>query len=91
MKGKTGFDKKGYQPGDMISKMNSSKIKKTGKSFGKSNKMGGGGRFKQVEHAVAGKKGVYNPAGLAAYIGRKSLGKNKFQSLAAKGKKRAQR
>lgn len=62
------------------------KIKKSGKSFGKSNKLGGGGRFRQVEHAVAGKKGVYNPAGLAAYIGRKSLGKAKFQRLAAKGK-----
>ena len=61
-------------------------IKKSGKSFGKSNKLGGGGRFRQVEHAVAGKKGVYNPAGLAAYIGRKSLGKAKFQKLAAKGR-----
>ena len=63
------------------------KIKTTGKSFGKSNKLGGGGRFAQVEHAVAGKKGVYNPAGLAAYIGRKSLGKKKFQQLAAKARK----
>lgn len=62
-------------------------IKKTGKSFGKSNKLGGGGRFRQVEHAVAGKKGVYNPAGLAAYIGRKSLGKARFQKLAAKARK----
>jgi len=61
-------------------------IKTTGKSFGKSNKLGGGGRFQQVKHAVAGKKGVTNPAGLAAYIGRKSLGKKKFQQLAAKGK-----
>ena len=64
-------------------------IKKTGKSFGKSNRLGGGGRFRQVEHAVAGKKGVYNPAGLAAYIGRRSLGKARFQGLAAAGKKRS--
>lgn len=64
-------------------------IKTTGKSFGKSNKLGGGGRFAQVKHAVSGKKGVYNPAGLAAYIGRKSLGKAKFQKLAAQGKKHA--
>jgi len=71
-------------------KYKSSGIKKTGKSFGKSNKLGGGGRFRQVEHAVAGKKGVYNPAGLAAYIGRKSLGKAKFQKLAAKGKKKVE-
>lgn len=91
LKGKT-------KPGEMISRMNSmksgsfngagrmSQIKKTGKSFGKSNKLGGGGRFRQVEHAVARKKGVHNPAGLAAYIGRKSLGKNKFQSLASKAR-----
>ena len=63
-------------------------IKKTGKFQGKSNRLGGGGRFAQVKAAVTGKKGVYNPAGLAAYIGRKSLGKKKFQSLAARGKKR---
>ena len=62
-------------------------IKKTGKSYGKSNRLGGGGRFQQVKHAVAGKKGVYNPAGLAAYIGRQSLGKARFQRLAAAGKK----
>ncbi len=84
LKKKVGFGKKGYKPGSMISS-----IKKTGKSFGKSNKLGGGGRFKQVEHAVEGKKGVYNPAGLAAYIGRKSLGKAKFQKLATKGRKRS--
>jgi hypothetical protein len=64
-------------------------IKKTGKSFGKSNTLGGGGRFGQVEHAVAGKKGVYNPAGLAAYIGRKSLGKKKMAKLSAEGRARA--
>lgn len=59
-----------------------SKIKKTGKFQGKSNKLGGGGRFRQLE--AQGK----SPA-LTAYIGRKSLGKKKFQSLAAKGRKRA--
>ncbi len=58
------------------------KIKKTGKFQGKSNKLGGGGRFKQM--VAQGK----SPA-LAAYIGRKSLGKAKFQKLAAAGRKRA--
>lgn len=56
-------------------------LKKTGTFQGKSNKLGGGGRFKQL--VAQGK----SPA-LAAYIGRKSLGKKKFQSLAAKGKKK---
>ncbi len=80
LKGKT-------KPGEMIARMNKMKnspapIKKTGKFEGKSNKLGGGGRFKQLE--AQGK----SPA-LAAYIGRKSLGKAKFQKLAAKGKAKA--
>lgn len=66
-------------------------IKTTGKSFGKPNRLGGGGRFAQVEHSVAGKKGVYNPGGLAAYIGRRSLGKAKFQHLATAGKKKGKK
>ncbi len=75
------------KPGEMISRMNS--IKKTGTFKGKSNKLGGGGRFAQVVSKVSGKKGVYNPKGLAAYIGRKSLGKEKFQKLASKARKHA--
>lgn len=78
LKGKT-------KTGEMISAMNKSKVhhlKHTGTFEGKSNKLGGGGRFKQL--VAQGK----SPA-LAAYIGRKSLGTKKFQSLAAKGKKRA--
>jgi len=35
-----------------------------------------------------GKAKVYNPAGLAAYIGRKKYGKKKYQEMAAKGKKK---
>lgn len=54
-------------------------IKKTGSFEGKSNKLGGGGRFKQL--VSQGKSSA-----LAAYIGRKSLGKAKFQKLAAKGR-----
>ena len=52
-------------------------IKKTGSE---PNKLGGGGRFKQME------KKVGSPA-LAAWIGRKSLGAKKFNALAAKGVK----
>ncbi len=63
-------------------------IKKTGTYKGKSNRLGGGGRFKQVEDA-ARKSGAKNPAAVAAMVGRKSLGKSKFQKLAVKGKERA--
>ena len=55
-------------------------IKKTGKTDSEPNKLGGGGRFKQME------KKVGSPA-LAAWIGRKSLGAKKFNALAAKGVK----
>lgn len=57
-------------------------IKKTGTFEGKSNKLGGGGRFKQL--VAQGK----SPA-LAAFIGRKSLGKAKFQGLSAAARKRS--
>lgn len=63
-----------------VNKPVSKLIKKTGKFQGKSNKLGGGGRFKQM--VAQGK----SPA-LAASISRKSLGKAKFQKLAAKGRK----
>ncbi len=62
-------------------------IKHTGKFEGKSNRLGGGGRFAQVE-AKARAGGAKNPAAVAAIAGRKSLGKAKFQKLAAAGKKR---
>jgi hypothetical protein len=44
--------------------------------------------FKAVEKAVAA-KGARNPAAVAAYIGRKKYGKEKFQAMAAAGKKAA--
>lgn len=81
------------KPGELFNKFkakeNSSKlhkgIKKTGTFKGKSNKLGGGGRFAQVAaKAGGGKKG----AAIAAMVGRRSLGKKKFQSLAAAGKKK---
>jgi hypothetical protein len=57
------------------------KIKKSGTYKGKSNKLGGGGRFKQMTDSGM------SPA-LAASIGRKTLGKKKFQRLAADAKKK---
>lgn len=57
-------------------------IKKTEKFEGHSNRLGGGGRFRQLE--AQGK----SPA-LAAYIGRKDFGKKEFQHLAAKGRTKA--
>lgn len=57
-------------------------LKKTGKTGSKSNALGGGGRFQQLLNQ--GK----SPA-LAAAIGRHSLGKAKFQKLAAAGRKKA--
>lgn len=57
-------------------------IKKRGTFKGKSNKLGGGGRFAQLVS-----KG--NPLALAAYIGRKKYGAKKMTKMAKAGKKRA--
>lgn len=51
-------------------------------------KLGGGGRYKKLIGQLE-KKGVKDPAALAAWIGRKKLGKKKFQSLAAKARARS--
>lgn len=59
-----------------------SAVKKTGSFQGKSNKPGGGGRFKQLE--AQGK----SPA-LAAFIGRKKYGAKKMAQFSAKGRKSA--
>lgn len=56
--------------------------KKTGTFQGKSNKLGGGGRFAQMEAKGA------SPA-LAAYIGRRLYGKKKMTKMASKGRKSA--
>lgn len=55
----------------------------------KSMKLGGGGRFAKLKGKLSGKPGVYNPGGLAAYIGRKKYGKAKMASMSAKGRKRS--
>lgn len=57
-------------------------IKKTGSFEGHSNKLGGGGRFRQMEAKGA------SPA-LAAYISRKIYGNKKTQQMATAGRKRA--
>lgn len=53
----------------------------------KSMKLGGGGRFQKLKEKLSKEKGVSDPAGLAAAIGRKKLGSEHFQKLATKGKK----
>lgn len=62
--------------------MSEKTTKKTGKFQGKSNKLGGGGRFAQMEAKGA------SPA-LAAYISRKIYGNKKTQQMATAGRKRA--
>lgn len=49
--------------------------------------LGQGGRFAAMEAKVSNEPGVRDPAALAAAIGRKSVGKKKFQALAVKGRK----
>jgi len=53
-------------------------------------KLGGGGRYEKLVGELE-KKGVRDPKALAAAIGRKKLGRERFQSLAAKGRRRALR
>lgn len=48
--------------------------------------LGQGGRFAALKKKLAGKSGIYDPAGLAASIGRKKLGKSRFQELSLKGR-----
>ena len=52
-------------------------------------KLGGGGRYEKLVSSLES-KGVKDPKALAASIGRKKLGSKKFQSLAAKGRRRAE-
>ena len=53
-------------------------------------KLGGGGRYEKLVGELE-KKGVKDPGALAAAIGRKKLGKARFQSLAAKPSPRSSR
>jgi hypothetical protein len=49
--------------------------------------LGSGERFKQLT-AKLKRRGVKNPEALASWIGRKKYGKQRFQALALKGRKR---
>lgn len=49
-------------------------------------KLGTGTKFAQLTKKLAS-KGAENPSALAAWIGRKKFGKEKFQKMAVKGKK----
>lgn len=56
--------------------------------------MAGGSRFDKLKRILAarrGKKKVSNPAGLAAYIGRKKYGAGPFARMAAAGRRRSSR
>jgi hypothetical protein len=60
-------------------------VKTTGTYKGKSNKLGGGGRFAQIaDKAGGGKKG----AAIAAAIGRRKYGAKKMAAMSAAGRKR---
>jgi hypothetical protein len=50
-------------------------------------RLGSGERFAALVKELKGRPGVYDPKGLAAWIGRKKYGKEQFQKLAAKGRK----
>jgi len=54
---------------------------------GKKPPLGEGKRFEALSSALE-KKGASNPEALSAWIGRKKYGKEKFQKLAAAGKKK---
>jgi len=51
--------------------------------------LGSGERFAALKKTLAARPGVNNPGALAASIGRKKLGKQRFQNLAAAGRRRA--
>lgn len=54
----------------------------------KSMKVGGGGRYQKLVKSLAD-KGVRDPRALAASIGRKKYGAERFQEMAAAGRRRA--
>ena len=47
--------------------------------------LGGGGRFASLEHSLASRPGVTNPAGLAASIGRAKYGGHKMAEMSQHG------
>ena len=51
-------------------------------------KLGSGERFAKLKSKLGKKKGITNPGGLAASIGRKKYGNAKMSSMSAAGRKR---
>ncbi len=51
-------------------------------------RLGSGGRFRALKNKLAKRPGVYDPAGLAAAIGRKKYGKKRMAKWAAAGRRR---
>lgn len=49
------------------------------------NRLGGGGRFASLEHSLASRSGVHDPAALAASIGRAKYGGHKMSEMAHHG------
>ena len=49
-------------------------------------KLGSGKRFSALTKKLGKRKGVKNPAALAAYIGRKKYGAKRFGQLSVKGR-----
>lgn len=56
----------------------------------KSMRLGGGGRTQRLTRQLAA-RGARNPRALAAWIGRRTYGKRRFQEMAARGRRRAAR
>ena len=51
-------------------------------------KLGTGARFGALKRKLAHRKGVTNPGALAAWIGRRKFGDERFAKLSAKGRAR---
>lgn len=51
-------------------------------------KLGSGGRFAKLKATLSHEKGITNPGGLAAAIGRKKYGNEAMNKMAQAGKKR---
>ncbi len=64
-------------------------IKKSGFYKGKSNKIGGGGRFQQMVDSMPKNMPLSEKKAIAAKAGRRELGKARFQKIAATGRRRA--
>lgn len=58
------------------------------KAAAKKPPLGSGERFKQLEKKLSSKKGVKDPAALAASIGRNKYGSAKMSKMASAGRKR---